>query len=682
MALTKSVITGRVPLPTDVAAKAAELIFTLSAWDTQGADVIAPATVRAILGPDASLPIGFALWRNTEGLRGSHYIVTARWTEEDRSRGAVSRETRLGNIQIGDDASYTLAVLLERGIDPAPPSFWVAASAGDVQTIVDAADALSGFTEPGYLAEVEAGAGLANGAATRAEAAADAALGAAGWDQSVPDEAARLALTGLPEDWRVYQIAPAPGRIWRWTGSAWADTGENPLAGKADKRVIDQTNGIRFAYGHQLAGWILDENDRVALGWSMSGKVLGKLPLSGGLNNVTVTQLPDGTYSFSIGTVEGLLPVGTGFVDGRAGVTRYIDGVQAVGGFIGTDDRWPLWIGIDGKVRAHGLTSGDSDYITEAEVDAKLVLYRKKDLLMRVAVLGDSLTAPGANTTAWANATGLPVVNRGIGGQQSRQISARLSGYVVGLTLADDQIVSGANVITAMDGNPIVPTTGAWASQILSTGSDGATRTIRGRLGSVVGVMTRSTTTVESVRVENYTFTPDAGQALPVNCPPASAFTIEHAVVDDDHRSIAIIHVGRNDDWTDPAPIIANIASIVERLRERGNDRFVIMTPPNGNYPNERKGQTRYLQLLALEQAIQRRWPQNTFNTRRWLIDRAMAALGIAPTTEDQQDITDDTVPQSLRVALPDRVHWLSIVYAPLALAIKTQIIDPKGWLS
>ena len=257
MALTKSTITGRVPLPTDVAAKAAELIFTLSSWDTQGADVIAPATVRAILGLDASLPAGFALWRNTEGLRGSHYIVTARWTEEDRSRGAVSRETRLGNIQIGDDASYPLAVLLERGIDPAPPSFWVAASAGDVQTIVDAADALSGFTEPGYLAEVQEGAGLANGAATRAEAAADAALGAAGWDQSVPDEAARLALTGLPANWRVYQIAPAPGRIWRWTGTAWADTGENPLAGKADQvdltAEVGRTSVIRASLVNSTA---------------------------------------------------------------------------------------------------------------------------------------------------------------------------------------------------------------------------------------------------------------------------------------------------------------------------------------------------------------------------------------------------------------------------------------------
>ena len=51
---------------------------------------------------------------------------------------------------------------------------------------------------------------------------------AGGWDQSVANEAERLALTGLAADYRVYQLDTQ--RIWRWSGSAWVDTGPSLLA--------------------------------------------------------------------------------------------------------------------------------------------------------------------------------------------------------------------------------------------------------------------------------------------------------------------------------------------------------------------------------------------------------------------------------------------------------------------
>ena len=156
MSVSKSLITGRVPLPTDAVASGARLIFTLSAFDTEGAATILPAAVPALL-VDGNLPEGFALWPNTAGLRGTSYIVTAQWSESADGQ-LRSRSARLGMIQIGEAPSHVLADLLNAEVTPASPSFWVQAGAEDVQTILGASEALAGFTAPGYLAAVEAGA--------------------------------------------------------------------------------------------------------------------------------------------------------------------------------------------------------------------------------------------------------------------------------------------------------------------------------------------------------------------------------------------------------------------------------------------------------------------------------------------------------------------------------------------
>lgn len=121
MALTTSTITGRVPLPDDASPKAAEVIFSLSGYDTEGNQVIpGGARARFVLEADGSLPLGAKLWRNTEGLRGTSYRVTVRWSEPDRHSGAMARENDLGWVQVGDETSYTLPDLLANPAAPAP----------------------------------------------------------------------------------------------------------------------------------------------------------------------------------------------------------------------------------------------------------------------------------------------------------------------------------------------------------------------------------------------------------------------------------------------------------------------------------------------------------------------------------------------------------------------------------
>ncbi|NPD16349.1 hypothetical protein HOY34_14210 [Xinfangfangia sp. D13-10-4-6] len=170
MALTTSRITGRVPLPSNEPAKAAQLSFALSGWDAEGSQVLAPGKVTVTLEEDGSLPADFVLWRNAGGARATHYQVSASWSETERTT-TTRREAKLGRIQIGSAASYSLAELL-LAEPPAPAqSWWTSLTQDQYDTMAAATENLSGFTEPGYLAAVEAAASGTIGHATAANEA-------------------------------------------------------------------------------------------------------------------------------------------------------------------------------------------------------------------------------------------------------------------------------------------------------------------------------------------------------------------------------------------------------------------------------------------------------------------------------------------------------------------------------
>ncbi len=168
MSLTSSLITGRIPLPTGEAFAGVRLTFTLSACDREGEDILLPATLSVSLDETGALPEGFRLWRNSEGLHGTHYTVTAHWEEQDRARGSVPREVSLGRIQIGAAPQHMLGDILGNSVPAAPASFWVKASQAEVATILGAAEGLAGFTAPGYLTEVAEARDLAQSRAAQA----------------------------------------------------------------------------------------------------------------------------------------------------------------------------------------------------------------------------------------------------------------------------------------------------------------------------------------------------------------------------------------------------------------------------------------------------------------------------------------------------------------------------------
>ena len=181
MALTTSTITGRVPLPTDEVLQYAELTFALSGLDTQGADVLPGGIIKRVTLVNSELPAGFKLWRNTSGLRGTHYRVLVRWKVKDRD-GIRDQYADLGIVQVGADASYTLAALLNYAVPSAPASFWSSITQAEYDAVMQARDdaaasavaaALYDGPRFGTIALMQAGTGFADGKFVRVDTGAN-----------------------------------------------------------------------------------------------------------------------------------------------------------------------------------------------------------------------------------------------------------------------------------------------------------------------------------------------------------------------------------------------------------------------------------------------------------------------------------------------------------------------------
>lgn len=119
---------------------------------------------------NGEIPAGFSLWRNTEGYRGTHYSVTARWISQDRkNRGRYDFELTLGNIQVGDEPEYTLAELLGATPVPVPDNtYWRSITQQDyddmMQAKADAEDAAASAALYGPLTFPSASAFFASSA--------------------------------------------------------------------------------------------------------------------------------------------------------------------------------------------------------------------------------------------------------------------------------------------------------------------------------------------------------------------------------------------------------------------------------------------------------------------------------------------------------------------------------------
>lgn len=175
MSLTTSAITGRVPMPNNIAPLSGSVTFTLVGYDTQGVNVVPSGASATFNLTDAGeLPAGARLWRNTEGLRGTVYLVTVRWREAVNSCGEV-KENTLGHVQVQNAASYTVPQLLNAvPPDTQPGQWWSAITQAQYDEMMASVSAV----RADRLA-ADASASAANTSRAAADAAAARAEGAA-----------------------------------------------------------------------------------------------------------------------------------------------------------------------------------------------------------------------------------------------------------------------------------------------------------------------------------------------------------------------------------------------------------------------------------------------------------------------------------------------------------------------
>lgn len=258
---------------------------------------------------------------------------------------------------------------------------------------------------------------------------------------------------------------------------------------------------------------------------------------------------------------------------------------------------------------------------------------------------GDSLTAgleeTGSTATypnVLAGLTNYKVTNFGIGGAISTTIAERQGGVPVTITVASNQLSTGSNSVTQLQGNAIVSmSSNSAADQILSTSSDTTTRNIRGTLCGQHGNLIRTASGGPPSTSETYTFTPDATLASPVSCAANSVITLDNNAL---WPQPAVFWLGRNN-FTNGTQVLSDVAASVTAL---GHNNYIVMSVINQSSTNEISGATGYNQIVAINTAEAAAYGTNYFDVRSYLISQYNPAIGA-----DVIDHGNDVPPYSLR---------------------------------
>lgn len=268
---------------------------------------------------------------------------------------------------------------------------------------------------------------------------------------------------------------------------------------------------------------------------------------------------------------------------------------------------------------------------------------------------GDSLTAnSGASAAALSALLGRPIVTQGIGGQDSREISARQGGVPSRVTVTGGVIPASGSVEITLT-QKLRSSATAW----------------KGVISGVAGSFTPTNLTSYLVG----TFTRDTA-GIPVKVPSGTPFQTGY-----DYRAHwPIIWLGRNNFKlsTDAAQIASDLAGMLAWCTADAREHALVYSIPpwpgeyvGGPYANERA------RLDQANAAIRDVAPTAFVDTSAILRNLdVLTAVGITPTADDIAAVANDATPPSFQTA---DGHFNDKGYEALYIATD-MIYAARGW--
>lgn len=285
---------------------------------------------------------------------------------------------------------------------------------------------------------------------------------------------------------------------------------------------------------------------------------------------------------------------------------------------------------------------------------------------LRVAAFGDSLTAGGSANDPWSAgqtwpdhlrtaAPGITVTNMGRGGDTTDEVLLRAGALVLNVTIPMASIPASGAVTLA-------------TRQKISTR---ANRTYTGTLAGVPGRL--ATTNADG----GWQFTrTTAGTAVPV--PGQVPFLVDTANLDTD---TLVFWAGRNDvDFGTPGMeqsiedhVIAQHQRFLDWARPR-NKSVVFAGVTTGL--NDRAGSAKFQLITRINDRLRYMFPGYFADVQRWLVNDALAAIKLTPTTADRTAMAAGEIPPQL---FADTVHFTRATAAGLGSQFFESYLKGKG---
>lgn len=108
------------------------------------------------------------------------------------------------------------------------------------------------------------------------------------------------------------------------------------------------------------------------------------------------------------------------------------------------------------------------------------------------------------------------------------------------------------------------------------------------------------------------------------------------------HEDFTIIWVGRNN-FNDGVTVQSDVSSMVSAL---GHERYLVLSVLNASA--EGSGSPNWARILALNSNLENIYGATHYrDIRTWLVNSALAVVGVTPTSQDLTDVANDVIPAS-----------------------------------